>query len=51
MFPEFDAVSLQFSIENKVDKWLENYTPCYLGTSREHPALFDQLSGETSAAP
>jgi hypothetical protein len=40
----------KFSIV-QVDKWLENYTPRYLGTSREHPALFEQLSGEASAAP
>ena len=40
----------KFSID-QVNKWLGKYTPRYLNTSREHPALLEQLSGEASAAP
>ena len=50
MLPEVDDSSVQFSID-QVDKWLENYTPRYLGTPREHPSLFEELSGEVFAAP
>lgn len=30
--------------EEAVDEWLKDYIPLYIGTSREHPALFRQLT-------
>ena len=32
-------------LQRKVNKWLREYVPLYLGTDRQHPVLFFQLTG------
>ena len=32
-------------LQLKVNEWLREYVPLYLGTNRQHPALYFQLTG------
>ena len=34
------------AMEAAVNEWLKNYVPLYYGTSRQHPALFHQLTSQ-----
>ena len=34
------------AMEASVDEWLKSYAPLYFGTTRQHPALFEQLTSQ-----